>query len=690
MELSRGRESRPFTLKVRPDGIPAELRSLDQWLGWKWEHRDGSFHQVAVDCLTGDSVLRASSFEAAIQAQHRFGADGVGLLLVGRGYVCVSLAECHDRKVGTASDWALDIVKQVGSYTELSPCGSGFLVVGRGILPADGVSGSRVAMTGTGSFLPMTGWHSPDWVKTVNASQAPLLELYHRLRDVGGLSDDELLVRALAAPNGREFKALWEADDALWAGENAYASYAEADLALCRRLLWWTQGDVRRVKSLFAKSALAKRKQAVQDNYLNRTIRKALVGLDGFRHDDCANNAATSINSSLQSLQSLQYLQSSAGADEDEGEDNEQGGQGGGGQRSAAVLELADADRGLELDEACFNLVKRLRKYADDNPERFLQDIVAYCEHSGRPYEDCWAKYLDVWDRVWVAEDVSLTEWVIRQAEEYPYPLSCSQGKVHAHVAGFAWHMSQLKGVKNFWFPVEELATYHKVRRETIYAWLRRLREKDQVIKLVKKYDHKKKLDPGEKPKSDEYIFIGPPSDGSAPPTSSSLLVRAESRFVSPCQSHDKPFKSRHLGGYISPSAFLAEMMCERKASHDRRELPADYLDEKSWSKYFERQVDLAEDLLAEHSIDVILSALRTPKGKHIRSLGDKSHFGWLLAAEQERANTRHLAAGVLRQAEVDGQAVAVGCPAGDLELLPLTPRLPMPQRNLRTKLAEL
>src|SRR5262245_7305099 len=38
--LTRDRDSKPATLAVNPDGIPAELKALRQWVVWRWIWRD--------------------------------------------------------------------------------------------------------------------------------------------------------------------------------------------------------------------------------------------------------------------------------------------------------------------------------------------------------------------------------------------------------------------------------------------------------------------------------------------------------------------------------------------------------------------------------------------------------------------------------------------------------------------------
>lgn len=52
-----------------------------------------------------------------------------------------------------------------------------------------------------------------------------------------GLSDEEIIRKALAASNGERFSRLRSGDT------GDYGSHSEADLALCGMLAFWTGGD---------------------------------------------------------------------------------------------------------------------------------------------------------------------------------------------------------------------------------------------------------------------------------------------------------------------------------------------------------------------------------------------------------------------------------------------------------------
>ncbi|MEW6637381.1 MAG: DUF3987 domain-containing protein, partial [Actinomycetota bacterium] len=90
-----------------------------------------------------------------------------------------------------------------------------------------------------------------------------------------GLSDAEVLRRAMSTRSGARFAALWTGD------RSGYASDSEADLALCSMLAFWVGPDEARIASLFSRSGLAREKWNRED-YRRRTIARALEGATEF------------------------------------------------------------------------------------------------------------------------------------------------------------------------------------------------------------------------------------------------------------------------------------------------------------------------------------------------------------------------------------------------------------------------
>src|SRR5262249_3268430 len=106
-----------------------------------------------------------SSCEQALAAYRRGGLDGVGLILhhaegeAGPVLVGVDLDKCRDVQTGAIEDWALQVVRALDSYTEVSPSGQGLRISPIGRLPREGRKKGRFECYQTGRYVTVTGQH---------------------------------------------------------------------------------------------------------------------------------------------------------------------------------------------------------------------------------------------------------------------------------------------------------------------------------------------------------------------------------------------------------------------------------------------------------------------------------------------------------------------------------------------------
>jgi primase-polymerase (primpol)-like protein len=146
------------------DAIPHELRALpDCWAYWKHVPRPGSNKPAKkpFDALT-DKVAKVnepgrwSDFPHAVRAVSRVQANGIGMNLR-EPYVGIDLDNCRDLETGEIAPWALDILRLLDSYTEVSPSGKGLRVICRGSLPAGRRRRGPVEMYDRQRYVTMTG-----------------------------------------------------------------------------------------------------------------------------------------------------------------------------------------------------------------------------------------------------------------------------------------------------------------------------------------------------------------------------------------------------------------------------------------------------------------------------------------------------------------------------------------------------
>ncbi|MGI8485992.1 MAG: hypothetical protein ACR2OU_17240 [Thermomicrobiales bacterium] len=157
---------KPKVLKVDSKGIPAELKSLDQWVSWRLETvGEGKWTKVLYipgglrrASSTNPNSWRSLSMALNDIAPGKKGRDGIGFVLtLDSRYVVIDLDHVieHDRIDAPAQE----IIDRFGSYAELSPSGTGVHIWCTGVLP-DGKKGGRkgnVEMYSAGRFMTVTG-----------------------------------------------------------------------------------------------------------------------------------------------------------------------------------------------------------------------------------------------------------------------------------------------------------------------------------------------------------------------------------------------------------------------------------------------------------------------------------------------------------------------------------------------------
>jgi putative DNA primase/helicase len=246
--------TRPTPLPVVAKNIPDELKTLPQWVTWKYELRDNKWtkppHQVnGRDYAKSSDTSTWGKFEDALKTYKSERVDGIGIMLaVDTGIVGVDLDHCRDTKKGSFGAWgnsiseaAIEIVSHFNSYTEVSPSGTGVRIFVKGKLPAGGRKKGNIEIYSTGRYLTVTGHAVRNRIsRVIEPRQAEidafLLEHFpdpkskpNHSRNGNGAwhpSDEELLEKAFAAKNGDKLKALFRGD------VGSYPSQSEADLSL--------------------------------------------------------------------------------------------------------------------------------------------------------------------------------------------------------------------------------------------------------------------------------------------------------------------------------------------------------------------------------------------------------------------------------------------------------------------------
>jgi replicative DNA helicase len=283
--------------------VPEVLKSKNRWVSWRYECRtdkDGKPAKkptkVPISPSLGggeERLNRASSvnpstwgsFDQAIDFANQHDLDGIGVML-GDGLSGTDLDGCIRDSV--AEPWAQEIIKELDTYTEVSPSGTGYKMLLFGKKNQERCRTGGLEIYGEARFFTVTGRHVEGTPNTVNYREVELDKLLARYFPVevkaqpspdgkhwdgqpATLEDERIIQLASSAANGDKFRKLFYNGDS-----SAHADdHSSADAALCSMLVFYTR-DQAQVERLFSRSALNRDKWDRRPDYRERTIQFAL------------------------------------------------------------------------------------------------------------------------------------------------------------------------------------------------------------------------------------------------------------------------------------------------------------------------------------------------------------------------------------------------------------------------------
>ena len=297
------------------------LKELRHWVAWTMKNNPDNPQKpkkCPIDPRTGngakandaqtwgtlDEALSRASQNAARKGLQVGQLDGVGFEFgvepCGFGGIDLDSVICEDGKL---KPFAEDIVRQMDSYTEISPSGKGLHILFRLNAPLSEMGKRRkddsigLEIYDSGRYFTITG--------NVYGEGKPIAERTEQLRRVYGkymaekekpkanppstvkasqkqpaeMSDSDLCEVMFSNPkNGGDIQRLYNGDI------SGYESQSQADLALCCHLAYYTGNDASRIDGMFRQSGLMRGKwdEKHGDNgnqsYGDMTIRKAIAG----------------------------------------------------------------------------------------------------------------------------------------------------------------------------------------------------------------------------------------------------------------------------------------------------------------------------------------------------------------------------------------------------------------------------
>src|SRR5262249_41452261 len=129
-QLEHG-ETKPPALVVNPDNIPQLLRDCPHWVSWRYERRaDKSgvmkWTKIAIDAKTGrlaasDNPSTWSDFATTLAYSRSHSVDGIGFVFSEEDpFAGIDLDDCLTEN-GSLTEWAAEAIRELDSYTEISP-----------------------------------------------------------------------------------------------------------------------------------------------------------------------------------------------------------------------------------------------------------------------------------------------------------------------------------------------------------------------------------------------------------------------------------------------------------------------------------------------------------------------------------------------------------------------------------------
>lgn len=277
--------------------IPEELTGRDQWVSWKFgkPRSNGKRAKDPIDPATGrraktNDPSTWGTHQQALAAAKEHGHDGVGFVLTPEDpFVFIDLDGVIAPKTGRVEPWAIGVVESFGSYTEISPSGTGLRIAVLGRMPFKKAGTPPVELFSQGGYVTITGNTLIGYDRPIIEAQDALEDLYREfcqpepilvgnttaapLPDPIDLTDEELLEKARAADKlGWKFTALERGDISV---SNNDTSRADNDYMM--QLAFWTGKNPERMERLFSESALGQRdKWKTRPDYRRRTINNAI------------------------------------------------------------------------------------------------------------------------------------------------------------------------------------------------------------------------------------------------------------------------------------------------------------------------------------------------------------------------------------------------------------------------------
>ncbi|MCK9576814.1 MAG: hypothetical protein M0R51_12905, partial [Clostridia bacterium] len=172
-----------MVLPVIYDSIPKEIKSVDNWVLWRLEERDGKNTKIPyqrngkrADSTDPDTWDKYEFIEST-----RVKSDGIGFVFSeDTGIMGIDWDKARDPVTGEWNPEVFEEILSLGSYAELSQSGTGAHVLIKGKIPGDRKRKGNIEMYSKARFFVVTGHHIEETPEKIKENQEAINKLYEK------------------------------------------------------------------------------------------------------------------------------------------------------------------------------------------------------------------------------------------------------------------------------------------------------------------------------------------------------------------------------------------------------------------------------------------------------------------------------------------------------------------------------
>lgn len=254
--------------------FPDELKRSPRWCLWKYVTRGDKttklpFQPSGKPAESNNPATWGSFADALAALTDQYSGFGC---FISDPYVAVDFDHVRDKETGEIEPWALAAIKELNSYTEISPSGEGLHVWCYGKVPA-GRKRGHVEIYAEKRYFTVSALHLDGTPLTVN--ELPK-DFHAKLEALDPQQKKPPTSEKRATLNTKQKFYYLERGDWKAAG---YPSQSEADCAYCKHLLDVHNGDTQKVDADFRKSPLMRPKWDVVHDGASGTYGQMTISL---------------------------------------------------------------------------------------------------------------------------------------------------------------------------------------------------------------------------------------------------------------------------------------------------------------------------------------------------------------------------------------------------------------------------